>query len=531
MVPSQNPSRGIPPGGPSRGGQPPGRQGPGGPSAPGAPGNRGGGNNPGGPQLGRAVPQYLRQAPDHLFSQAPPGHRFRLYFKGWTERWELSKDRKCEIANEVTQLDDGVRKAIEALHERLESLASGGDLFTKTVSCSAPFTTGLGIEHPLENGFAFLDPYGLPYLPGSSVKGVVRRAAEELALFETDSHGWSVPAIWWLFGFDANSALFAPDAEDEPQPILDERARWREALRSHLERLAPTEVQLLETYLACARPRKTGEKPLSLADVLSWIPNGGKAAPQLRELHTRGALEFWDVIPEPKDGKLRVDIMNPHYGHYYQQGQPPGDWGSPIPIFFLTLPPGTRFTFISRFRPPLNWPDCVRRYFETTEDGVPRWKRLVEAAFAFAFDWLGFGAKTAVGYGRMASQWYPPRVEQPTVRQPSGSPGSGHHEPRATGGVQRGAHAANRVAVPEKPRSAGSELGDLEGRIARIASAHDIRSEADVLSNELVRKRSHPDAPRLAAALWMAVREKQWLADRLRRNPMFVDLVEKGGGE
>ena len=37
------------------------------------------------------------------------------------------------------------------------------------------------MEHPLENGFAFLQPYGLPYLAGSGVKGVLRQTARLLA--------------------------------------------------------------------------------------------------------------------------------------------------------------------------------------------------------------------------------------------------------------------------------------------------------------------------------------------------------------
>jgi CRISPR-associated protein Cmr6 len=32
-----------------------------------------------------------------------------------------------------------------------------------------------------------------------------------------------------------------------------------------------------------------------------------------------------------------------------------------------------------------------------------RWRSLVDAAFRHAFSWLGFGAKTAVGYGAFAS--------------------------------------------------------------------------------------------------------------------------------
>lgn len=36
------------------------------------------------------------------------------------------------------------------------------------------FVTGMGREHPLENGFAWHHTLGVPYLPGSSVKGMLR---------------------------------------------------------------------------------------------------------------------------------------------------------------------------------------------------------------------------------------------------------------------------------------------------------------------------------------------------------------------
>lgn len=39
---------------------------------------------------------------------------------------------------------------------------------------SSRFVTGLGRQHPIENGFAWHPTLGVPYLPGSSLKGVLR---------------------------------------------------------------------------------------------------------------------------------------------------------------------------------------------------------------------------------------------------------------------------------------------------------------------------------------------------------------------
>ena len=44
----------------------------------------------------------------------------------------------------------------------------------KAFKTTSSFVTGMGQDHPLENGFAFHPTYGTPYLPGSSVKGMLR---------------------------------------------------------------------------------------------------------------------------------------------------------------------------------------------------------------------------------------------------------------------------------------------------------------------------------------------------------------------
>lgn len=117
----------------------------------------------------------------------------------------------------------------------------------------------------------------------------------------------------------------------------------------------------------------------------------------------RGALTFWDVISQIKGDHLHVEIMTPHQSHYYQQKNDrktgssisPHDSGQPRPISFLTVPPGSAFTFHVQ---------CDRALLHHTapdllKDG--KWKALLTAAFEHAFAWCGFGAKTAVGYGSM----------------------------------------------------------------------------------------------------------------------------------
>lgn len=249
------------------------------------------------------------------FRDAPPGHRYRLYLQFWNNDYSPTKKEKFKALRPICKLPDHSKKLMAALAERARAADSETTLSLPAIG-KAPFATGLGWEHPNENGFAFLDPYGLPYLPGSGVKGVLRWAARELARDPAgETAGWTDEAITALFG------------EEDPK------------------------------------------KP-----------------------QAQGALRFWDVIPELEGGTLDVDILNPHDGDYYQNGGTPHDAGQPVPVFFLIVPPNSRF----HFRVDLIAPN---RLVENLRDD---WKALMQAAFAHAFDWLGFGAKTAVGYGAMA---------------------------------------------------------------------------------------------------------------------------------
>jgi CRISPR-associated protein Cmr6 len=331
------------------------------------------------PPLVMAAPSYLRLDGVHL-SEVPPGHRFRLYWKGWEQgTWTLPKD-KSPVVQSVTSLGNSVRNLLGALRER-QLCAAARQPHPVTVFVfknRAPFVTGMGIEHPLENGFAFLDPYGLPYLPGSSVKGVLRRAAEELALLDPSS-GWTLDAVWWLFGFDASSSFLTGADNSDGQ-------RWRQAYQAWCSRAdADSIAKLIPVALPPDRQR------LGPAEFLSALAND----PKLRHaVHLRGSLCFGDVFPSPPGQTLRVDLLNPHYAHYYQKTEPPGDWGNPQPIFFLSVPENTEFRFVVQFQPLASLPERYRQ----------QWHTLVEKAFLYAAEWLGFGAKTSQGYGRLDRQ-------------------------------------------------------------------------------------------------------------------------------
>lgn len=266
-----------------------------------------------------ALPWYVG---DH-FNDAPPGHRYLMYLPFWKieQNWSAIKEGKQQAIKSLCVIPPHACGVMSELAKRQRDIGKSIGAEVIEAVGIAPFATGLGWEHPNENGFAFLHPYGLPYLAGSGIKGVLRDAAQELAKgLAGDMYGWTEDAITALFG---------------PRPEEIEKA----------------------------------------------------------EDTSRGALRFFDVIPEIAGNSMSVDIMNPHYNEYYQnQGNgTPHDAGSPVPIFFLVVPPKSTFTFVV---------DCPREHL-LPDELKGKWRQLTLRAFEHAFDWLGFGAKTAVGYGAM----------------------------------------------------------------------------------------------------------------------------------
>ncbi len=270
-----------------------------------------------------ALPKYL--ADGTCLNDCPPGHRFGLYFGAWQDDWSSPTNKTPAFQTVANAFPAHSRNALEAIRLRQAQHASqlGDQVFSHPARLSAPLATGLGNEHPLENGFAFLNPYGLPYLAGSGVKGVIRRAAEELSDGDWGgTNGWDQAAINALFG--------------------------------------------LET-----------------------------ASGDTRSTRTRGALVFWDLFFQPPKDRnaLTVEIMTPHHREYLQGAGNPHANELPNPIPFLAIPPGCECTLYVQCNPALI----------PSESAALReqWPALIAAAVEHAGEWMGFGAKAAVGYGRL----------------------------------------------------------------------------------------------------------------------------------
>ncbi len=330
-----------------------------------------------------AIPDYLKA---HLnYQNIAPGHIFSLYFKIWRDNWSKLDDGKESALTPLKILSAGSHQHLKQLQQRQQynaaKLQQDSLLYQPAIGTS-PFVTGLGNEHPLENGFAFLNPYGLPYLPGSSIKGVLRAAAEELALgLYEDSQGWDMLKVWYLFGLETGSSYLK--GQDRGIDVLDEETQRRK-----------------DAYLKWAQTYADNGTLLNFIKSLNnkGVMNTYQEQPQqfLLDLQTKnfvelsfqGCVQFWGAYPQCKN--MAIDILTPHHGGYFKGDNAPHDSEQPIPNLFLTLPPNTEFDFY-----------CQAETARLPESISEEWKTLLQVAFTYAFDWMGFGAKTAVGYGQM----------------------------------------------------------------------------------------------------------------------------------
>lgn len=252
------------------------------------------------------------QIPRDSFGQATTAHSGLLFDK-FPDSWEkenyykLADNAKKQFFLDVINkyqtttplLEANLIGALARQHALLNHFKVKGQSLTVTTDWR--FVSGLGSAHPYETGFIWHRTLSVPYLPGSSVKGMMRTWATHWGgLIEQQE-------ITRLFG--------AKDGEEN-----------------------------------C------------------------------------GALIVFDALPS-KPPKLEIDILNPHYSEYYQNPvNPPADYLSPIPVFFLTVAPEQDFEFFLAPRP-----GASEQPQQDLETGL---QLMLEA-----LEILGAGGKTAVGYG------------------------------------------------------------------------------------------------------------------------------------
>jgi len=102
----------------------------------------------------------------------------------------------------------------------------------------------------------------------------------------------------------------------------------------------------------------------------------------------QGAVVFFDALPIPGAWRLHPDILNPHHRAYYsQEGKPPADWDSPVPVPFLSAT--GRFLVALAPAPGVGL------------EAAQPWLNAAWQILSWALAEEGVGAKTSSGYGRL----------------------------------------------------------------------------------------------------------------------------------
>lgn len=220
---------------------------------------------------------------------------------------------------------------------------------------------GLGQEHIQETSMCLDYIYGVPYIPGSAIKGVLRHYYIGNVICSYFPNERAKIAENILDKFEKNDLDLTNDKLSSKYKFV-ERDNGGE------------KVETLPTEDTLSILRK---KP----EVIECIQKGQKI---FGTQDKKGGVIFLDAIPDSlKRENLVNDVMTPHYSEYYSKGQPPVDSSNPVPITFLTLERAKfNFYFLGRDKYILDeiW---------NGEQGL----------LAKALEQNGIGAKTSVGYG------------------------------------------------------------------------------------------------------------------------------------
>jgi len=237
-------------------------------------------------------------------------------------------------------------KRIENQKKNLESC--GYKSISLKLKTSSRLVVGLGAGHVLETSLTLHHIFGIPYIPASALKGVVRMVS-----------------FWEIV---------------ENKKIKDER-----------------EIEKLQ--------EQTYDKQISDSDDENILKHKLLFGTQ----NFKGLLVFLDAYPEIQNNQdiFELDVMTPHYSGYYTKVQDPGDWENPNPIVFLTVKKGVNFCFnvlFDEFRAKEILKD---EYFpEVAKNILRKWlsessnlSNLVKNWIEAALKEYGVGAKTRLGYG------------------------------------------------------------------------------------------------------------------------------------
>jgi CRISPR-associated protein Cmr6 len=250
---------------------------------------------------------------------------------------ELCKNFKLDPDSELAAL-------VRRTHQRWQAMTEGAARFEAALQ--GRMVVGLGGKGAMEFGITLHRVTGLPYIPGSALKGLTRsyfliQLAEQAGY--TDTLDKLDELLTKSASDDENK-----DKSDAEKKVIDEIARA----------LPKVDRKRIEVYR-------------------EMFGLQGEA----------GACVFYDAVLAPPlpEQLFKVDVMTPHYVNYYRESgaQAPDEGGKLNPVNYVTVSEGVRFAF------------AIGKRRTTDKLHLAHAEKLLREALY----WLGVGSKTASGYG------------------------------------------------------------------------------------------------------------------------------------
>ena len=303
----------------------------------------------------------------------------------------FSQIDKKNLWRDLVTLADRLRNKGSARHgwDRQQALidtlndVSGLEVWASPAETKARLSVGFGNTTPLETGLTLHRLYGVPYLPGTALKGLCRSwALEELAA------KYRIPRLQPLEIknlHDSKPKKLTPLELLEKLVLFPGVGKDARTLQKELKKIQAEMQKTWQDVQGKGYPEPAlNSNQKSVFDV--WE---AEESCQYRQIfgsqECRGEVCFYDAFPKVDKQLFQLDIINVHYQPYYgSEGQePPADYYSPVPNYFLTVAPEVTFQLL------------LTSLDRELLDKAAAW--LTEALATF-----GLGAKTALGYGEMA---------------------------------------------------------------------------------------------------------------------------------
>ncbi|MDH4100764.1 MAG: type III-B CRISPR module RAMP protein Cmr6 [Nitrospirota bacterium] len=162
----------------------------------------------------RVLPLYaglgrVDTSPRPLDPTANTGLLFDKFCDHWSgvPRWKADEPPKNEkavkhqfldaIASHLEKNRGNITGLLSRYHGRQDRLVESLNGASCSFTSQWRFVSGIGMGHVLETGFVWHRILSVPYLPGSSVKGLIRAWADPKTDKQTGQHlGWGDPVKW-----------------------------------------------------------------------------------------------------------------------------------------------------------------------------------------------------------------------------------------------------------------------------------------------------------------------------------------------